>query len=88
MRDPYMKFQNCILINFERTHGWTDKPKAICPFNFSKVEGIIASSNQWRLDMFNEPSQTHSIKPDGMIHWYTKGYGMLSKSKSVHMLRS
>ena len=36
-----MKFQNCILINFERTHGWTDKPKAICPFNFSKVGGII-----------------------------------------------
>ena len=40
-----MKFQNCILINFElmhrRTDGRTDKPKAICPFNFSKVGGII-----------------------------------------------
>ena len=40
-----MKFQNCILINFEQTHGRkdarTDKPKAICPFNFSKVRGII-----------------------------------------------
>ena len=43
-----MKFQNCILINFERTYGRmdgrmegrTDKPKAICPFNFSKVGGI------------------------------------------------
>ena len=22
-------------------HGWTDKPKAICPFNFSKVGGMI-----------------------------------------------
>ena len=40
-----MKFQNCILINFERTHGRmdgrTDKPKSICPFNFSKVGGVI-----------------------------------------------
>ena len=38
-----MKFQNCILINFvtdARTHTLTDKPKAICPFNFSKVGGI------------------------------------------------
>ena len=38
-----MKFQNCILINFvmdSRTHAHTDKPKAICPFNFSKVGGI------------------------------------------------
>ena len=35
-----MKFQNCILINFELTH---DKPKAICPFNFSKVGGIKTS---------------------------------------------
>ena len=38
-----MKFQNCILINFvtdARTDGRTDKPKAICPFNFSKVGGI------------------------------------------------
>ena len=42
-----MKFQNCILINFEmerctngRTHAHMDKPKAICPFNFSKVGGI------------------------------------------------
>ena len=38
-----MKFQNCILINFERTHGRTDgrtdKPKAICPFNFPKLGG-------------------------------------------------
>ena len=44
-----MKFQNCILINFERTHGRTDgrkdgrtegrtdKQKAICPFNLTKV---------------------------------------------------
>ena len=39
-----MKFQNQIL-NFERTdartHGRTDKPKAICPFNFFKVWGMI-----------------------------------------------
>ena len=42
-----MKFQNCILINFvtdewtyARTYAWTDKPKAICPFNFSKVGGM------------------------------------------------
>ena len=43
-----MKFQNCILINFvtdTRTdaHTHTDKPKAICPFNFSKVGGIITT---------------------------------------------
>ena len=48
-----MKFQNCIFINFEQTHGrmdgptdgrtegWTDKPKAICPFEFSKVGGVM-----------------------------------------------
>ena len=38
-----MKFQNCILINFVtdgRMHTRTDKPKAICSFNFSKVGGI------------------------------------------------
>ena len=35
-----MKFQNCILINFVMD-AWTDKPKAICPLNFSKVGGII-----------------------------------------------
>ena len=39
-----MKFQNCILINFERkqgrTDGCTDNPKAICHLNFSKVGGI------------------------------------------------
>ena len=38
-----MEFQNCILINFvtdARTDGRTDKPKANCPFNFSKVGGI------------------------------------------------
>ena len=39
-----MKFQNCILIKFERTQrrmeGRKDKPKAICPFNVSKVGGI------------------------------------------------
>ena len=34
-----MKFQNCSLINFV-TDARTDKPKAICPFNFSKVGGI------------------------------------------------
>ena len=40
-----MIFQNCILMNCV-TDTWmdglthTDKPKAICPFNFSKVGGI------------------------------------------------
>ena len=34
-----MKLRNRTL-NFERTHRRMDKPKAICPFNFSKVEGI------------------------------------------------
>ena len=47
-----MKFQNCILINFvtdaqtdarTEAEGRTDKPKAICPFNFSKVGGIKRS---------------------------------------------
>ena len=33
-----MKFQNCI-INFVKD-ARTDKPEAICPFNFSKVGGI------------------------------------------------
>ena len=35
MRNPYMKFQNCILINCGWTHGKTEgrtnEPKAICP---------------------------------------------------------
>ena len=39
-----MKFQNCILISYERTHGRKDgrkdEPKAMFPFNFSKVGGI------------------------------------------------
>ena len=36
-----MKFQNCILISFERTHGRTSPKQYIyCPFNFSKVGGI------------------------------------------------
>ena len=41
--DPSMKIQNPIL-NFGQTHGrmhgHRDKPKAICPFNLSKVAGI------------------------------------------------
>ena len=35
-----MKFQNCILKNFEQTHGRTDKPKSI----LSKVGGIKTST--------------------------------------------
>ena len=50
-----MKFQKCILINFEQTHGRTHGQAEsnmplqlfqswghnnICPFNFSKVGGI------------------------------------------------
>ena len=42
-----MKFQNCNLINFvtdaltdAHMDAHTDKPKAIWPFNFSKVGGI------------------------------------------------
>ena len=34
-----MKFLNLIL-NFEQAHGQTDKPKATCHFNVSKVGGI------------------------------------------------
>ena len=53
-----MKFQNCILINFvtdTRMDGWmhththTDKPKAICPFNISKVGGIMITSVRFNL---------------------------------------
>ena len=44
-----MKFQNCILIHFERTHrrmeGRTDEPKAVRPFNFFNVGGIKKSIN-------------------------------------------
>ena len=32
---PYLKF-----VMDGRTDEWTDKPKAICPFNFFKVRGI------------------------------------------------
>ena len=35
-----MKIQNCIFINIERRHRQTDKPKAICPLNFSKIGDI------------------------------------------------
>ena len=40
-----MKFQNCIINKFcsghtdGRTHAHTDKPKAICPFNFFQSWG-------------------------------------------------
>ena len=39
-----MKFQNCILINFEPTHGRTgpkeyDSPKAICPIQLFRSWG-------------------------------------------------
>ena len=40
MKNPYIKFQNCILINFELTEGGTDKSKAISPFKFSKAGRI------------------------------------------------
>ena len=48
-----MKFQNCSLKYFERTddrtdgrmEGRTDLPKAICPFNFSKVGDIMKILN-------------------------------------------
>ena len=34
-----MKFQNCVLKNFEWTHRRTDKPKAISSFNLSPWGG-------------------------------------------------
>ena len=46
MRNPYMKFQDTSIRRLKvkkkvvRTHGHTDKPKAICPTNFFKVGGI------------------------------------------------
>ena len=46
MRNPYMKFQDTSIHRLKvkkkvvRTHGHTDKPKAICPTNFFKVGGI------------------------------------------------
>ena len=43
-----MKFQNCILINFEWTDGHTDMLKAIFHFNFIKVGGIIKLSVQFQ----------------------------------------
>ena len=59
-----MKFQNCFLINFvtdartdRQTHTRTDKPKAIYPFNFSKVGGII-----------NNNYKTHAYLP-GRCQW-------------------
>ena len=53
-----MEFQNCILINFNgHTDGRTDKPKAICPFNFYKVGGkkiqnciLMNGHTDWRKD--------------------------------------
>ena len=43
---PFMKFQNCNFFfvtdarTYIHTYTHTDKPKAICPFNFIKVGGI------------------------------------------------
>ena len=51
-----MKFQNCILMNFV-TDTWTDKPKAICPFNFFRVGGIIKVI--WRQGYGLEAQQTN-----------------------------
>ena len=76
MRNPYMKFQNCILINFV-TQAWmdgrTDKPIAICPFNFSKVGGIkimwifkrtnSKSRHLWKFFMTNF-FKPNSLDPD------------------------
>ena len=40
-----MKFQDTSIHRLKvRTHGHTDKPKAICPTNFFKVGGIIKLS--------------------------------------------
>ena len=41
-RSPSMKFKNSRLI-FVLTDRRTDKPKAICPFNFFKVSGITTT---------------------------------------------
>ena len=56
-----MKFQNptlkCVRTD-DRMEGWTYKPKAICPFNFSNVGGIInelVSLFVWFVDL--RPSQ-------------------------------
>ena len=62
MRNPYIKFQKTILINFEATHGRADKPKAICPFKFSKVGGIqISLINKFRIGPVTGPR--HCISP-------------------------
>ena len=53
-----MKFQNCILIDFV-TDGWThtstDKVKAICHFNFSKVGGIKSATRGWNATILGAP---------------------------------
>ena len=59
-----MKFQNCVLIIFNRgtdgrTEGRTDKPKAICPFNFSKVGGITIKPKQLALSLSFSLSFSH-----------------------------
>ena len=52
-----MNFQNCILINFV-TDGRTDKPKAICPVNFSKIGGMITTHTEF--DGILDKSNTRS----------------------------
>ena len=57
-----MKFKNCILINFvtdagtdAHTDAHTDKPKAICPFIFSKAGGIKTDGGEKGSSEIHEP---------------------------------
>ena len=78
-----MKFQNRILINFVtdgRTHTQTDKPKAICPFNFSKVGGHnncvtqnFLEVRQHQIDIFEVwPNPYNTNQTTNIVHAQVK----------------
>ena len=41
-----MKFQNSILINFERTHGRTDKPNMFEAASYNNIRDILMTGFQ------------------------------------------
>ena len=77
-----MKFQNPIL-----KFIWTDMPKAICPFNFSKVGGIITCLVLDCIDSISLPSSSCHINHRGfvtciIIHTFVEA--VLSSHESPH----
>ena len=71
-----MNIQNCILINFI-ADARTDKPKVICTFSFSKVEGIKSLNN------FKSLSRSTSGKVITQVLFLITRYGNRKKQSRL-----